>query len=257
MKPNYICIGVQKGGTNSLIKYLNLHPEIYMAEGEKHFFDRKLSDGELSHKDIKNYEKSFKTNKTIVGEKTPSYCYLRYAIDRIYNYDKNMKLIIILREPISRAFSQYNMGLNNNGKTLNNVIEEQILNEFKKEEHIKLDELKSNGGYLITRGFYDEILEYILSKFSRDNLYIGISEEINKNKQKYYNEIYEFLGTTKLIKINDTLNTHVREYTKKIPKKLEKYLYNIYKPHNEKLYKILGRKIDSWENYYIQLKSAF
>ena len=112
MKPNYICIGVQKGGTSSLINYLNLHPEIYMERREKHFFDRKLSDGELSDKDIKKYEESFKTTKPIVGEKTPSYCYLRYAIDRIYNYDKNMKLIIILREPISRAFSEYNMYLN-------------------------------------------------------------------------------------------------------------------------------------------------
>jgi hypothetical protein len=254
MKPNFICIGVQKGGTSSLIKYLNLNPEIYIKK-EKHFFDRKLSDGKLSHKDIKNYEKSFKTTKAIVGEKTPSYCYLRYAIDRIYNYDKNMKLIIILREPISRAFSQYNMSLNKRGKTLNNVTEEQILNQFKKDKHIKLDELKSNGGYYIIRGFYDEILEYILSKFSRDNLYIGISEEINENKQKYYNEIYEFLGATKLKKINTTLNTHIREYKKSIPKKLEKYLYNIYKPHNEKLYKTLGRKIDIWEKYYNQLES--
>ena len=259
MKPNYICIGVQKGGTTSLINYLNLHPEIYMASREKHFFDRKLSDGVLSDKDIKIYEESFKTTKPIVGEKTPSYCYLRYAIDRIYDYNKNMKLIIILREPIARAFSEYNMGLGLKKikKTLNDKSEEEIFNEVISEENIKLNQLKSNGGYIVIRGFYDEILEYILSKFSRDNLYIGISEEINKNKLKYYNEIYEFLGTTKLTKIDDTLNTHVRKYEKKIPKKLEKYLYNIYKPHNEKLYKILGRKIDSWENYYIQLKSEF
>jgi site-specific recombinase XerD len=149
------------------------------------------------------------------------------------------------------------MRLNFQKKTLNDKSEEEIFNEVISERNIKLNQLKSNGKYIVIRGFYDEILEYILSKFSRDNLYIGISEEINQNKLKYYNEIYEFLGTTKLIKINDTLNTHVRKYTKKIPKKLEKYLYNIYKPHNEKLYKILGRKIDSWENYYIQLKSAF
>jgi hypothetical protein len=258
MKPNYICIGVQKGGTNSLINYLNLHPEIYVKLKERHFFDRKLSQGELSDEDIKKYEESFNTTKTIVGEKTPSYCYLRYAIDRIYNYDKNMKLIIILREPISRAFSQYNMNLDKNKNTLNDRTDKQIFNQVISEENIKLNELRSGGGYLVIRGFYDEILEYILSKFSRDNLYIGISEEINQNKQKYYNEIYEFLGATKLKKINDTFNTNVRKYKRKIPKKLEKYLYNIYKPHNEKLYKILGRKIDSWENYYIQLKkSAF
>jgi hypothetical protein len=257
MKPNYICIGVQKGGTTSLINYINLHPEIYMVNREMHFFDRELSDGELSDEDIKKYEKLFKTTKTIVGEKTPSYCYLRYAIDRIYDYDKNMKLIIILREPISRAFSQYNMDLNKNKKTLNDRTDEQIFNQVISEENIKLNELRSNGEYIVIRGFYDEILEYILSKFSRDNLYIGISEEINQNKLKYYNEIYEFLGATKLKKKNDTLNRHVRKYTKSIPKNLEKYLYNIYKPHNEKLYKILGRKIDLWENYYNQLKSAF
>jgi hypothetical protein len=256
MKPNFICIGVQKGGTSSLVKYLNSHPEIYMNK-EQHFFDRKLSKGELNDEDIKNYEKSFKTTKPIVGEKSPSYCYLRYAIDRIYNYEKNIKLIIILREPISRAFSQYNMGLNFRNNNLNDRTDEEIFNQILSEENVKLSELRSNGGNHVIRGFYDEILEYILSKFSRDNLYIGISEEINQDKQKYYNEIYEFLGATKLDKISDTLNVHVREYTKKIPKKLEKYLYNIYKPHNEKLYKILGRKIDSWENYYNQLKSEF
>ena len=256
MKPNFICIGVQKGGTTSLREYLNKHPEIYMASGEKHFFDRKLSDGELSDKCIKKYEESFETNKKIVGEKTPSYNYLRYAVDRIYDYDKNMKLIILLREPISRAFSQYNMVLNKQKKTLNDRTDEQIFNEVISEENIKLNELTSNGarGYFIIRGFYDEILEYILSKFPRDNLYIGISEEINQNKVKYYNEIYKFLGATKLKKINYKLNMNVRKYTKRIPKKLEKYLYNIYKPHNEKLYKILGRKIDLWENYYIQLR---
>lgn len=257
MKPSFICIGVQKGGTSSLVNYLNSHPEIYTINKELHFFDRKLSEGELNDEDIKNYENSFKTTKTIVGEKSPSYCYLRYAIDRIYNYDKNIKLIIILREPISRAFSQYNMGLNNKNKNLNDRTDEEIFSQILSEENVKLSELRSNGGHLVIRGFYDEILEYILSKFSRDNLYIGISEEINQDKQKYYNEIYEFLGATKLDKISDTLNVHVREYTKKIPKKLEKYLYNIYKPHNEKLYKILGRKIDSWENYYNQLKSEF
>ena len=257
MKPNFICIGAQKGGTTSLKNYLNFHPEIYMANKEKHFFDRALSKGELSNKDIKKYNQSFKTTKTIVGEKTPSYCYLRYAIDRIYDYDKNMKLIIILREPISRGFSQYNMNLTaKKGKTLMDVTEEKILNDFKK-KYIKLHELKSNGANYITRGFYDEILEYILSKFPKNNIYVGISEEINKNKLKYYNEIYDFLGATKLKKINKTLNAHIRKYDKDIPKKLEKYLYNIYKPHNEKLYEILGRKIDIWEDYYIQLEKAF
>ena len=44
-KPDYICIGVQKGGTTSLIHYLNEHPEIFMVDHETHFFDRNFSYG--------------------------------------------------------------------------------------------------------------------------------------------------------------------------------------------------------------------
>tara|TARA_B100000424_G_scaffold236520_1_gene201499 strand:+ start:2604 stop:3365 length:762 start_codon:yes stop_codon:yes gene_type:complete len=253
MKPNYLCIGVQKGGTTSLINYLNYHPEIYMMQGEMHFFDKKLSKGKLTENDIKEYEDSFQTKKEIVGEKTPSYCYLRYALDRIYDYNKNIKLIIILREPISRAFSAYNMSINQMKKTLNDVTEYDILKAFKEKESQNLDKLQPNLGGYIVRGYYDEILNYILLKFPRNNIYIGISEEINKDKLKYYNEIFEFLGATKLKKINENLNSHCRKYEKPIPKAVEKYLYNIYKSHNEKLYKILGRKIDIWENYYNQI----
>jgi len=253
MKPHFICIGVQKGGTSSLINYLNFHPEIYMPEKEIHFFD---SFKELTNDFIEKYENFFKTNKLIIGEKTPSYCYLRYAIDNIYNYDKNIKLIIILREPISRAYSNFNQG-KQIGKFSEINLDEDILKFFAKQENDKLTDRGNNFTKShIVRGYYDEILEYILSKFPRNNIYIGISEEINKNKLKYYNEIYEFLGANKLKEIQN-LNTRVGKYKKIIPKNLEKYLYNIYKPHNEKLYKILGRKIDIWENYYIQLKSEF
>lgn len=254
MKPNYICIGVQKGGTTSLKSYLNLHPQIYMHEREIHFFDRKLSLGDLTDEDIDAYERTFDTIKHIVGEKTPSYNYLRFAMDRIYHYNKNMKLIILLREPISRAFSQYNMCLQIYGRNPNEIKDDEMFNEFKEQENEQLCEIQSNyvHAHSVARGYYDEILEYILSKFPRDNIYIGISEEINQDKSKYYNEIYEFLGASKLA-IHENLNTHEREYTKTIPKRLESYLYNIYKPHNEKLYKILGRKIDIWEKYYATL----
>lgn len=144
-------------------------------------------------------------------------------MNRIYNYNPNIKLILILREPISRAFSQYNMHLNSKGKTLNDVSEIQIIKDFEKEKNVTFPELKENGNYFIIRGKYDEIIEYILSIFPRENVYIGIAEEIKNNKHQYYNEIFKIL---------------------------EKKLYQIYRTHNEKLYKILGRSIEIWEKYY-------
>ena len=107
VKPNFIIIGAQ-AGTNSFFNLLTNHPDIFIKGGETHFFD-KPKNKKFDHSTISNYEKSFKTNKTCVGEKTPSYYYLLFAIDRIHNHYPDIKLILILREPISRAFSQFNM----------------------------------------------------------------------------------------------------------------------------------------------------
>ena len=52
-------------------------------------------------------------------------------MDRIYNYDKNMKLIILLREPIARAFSHYNMTFE---KKMDKVTDQEILTHLKKDE---------------------------------------------------------------------------------------------------------------------------
>jgi len=248
VKPTFLCIGVQKSGTTSLINYLNQHPEIFIQECEPHFFDTT----EPTEAEIIKYENAFNTNKLIIGEKTPAYNYLQFAMDRIYKYNPNMKLILILREPIARAFSQYNMKLNQQKKTLN---EQQIMIDFEKEENIKLAELKKNGNYYIVRGKYDEIIRYIFSKFSSENVYIGIAEEIKANKQKYYTEIIHFLGAKPLNRINENVDTHIGQYKKSIPKPLEEKLYHIYKPHNERLYEILGRKIESWEIYYNKIKA--
>jgi hypothetical protein len=242
-KPNYLCIGVQKGGTCSLKNYMNQHPEIYMLNHEGHYFDNV----EPNEKNIMLYEKQFLANKNkkpLIGERTPSYCYLPYAIDRIYTYNPHFKLIIILREPISRAYSQFNMQFRDRIHS--------FLPDIMKEKDVSLRELKSNGGkgYIIVRGFYDEQLEYIYSKFDRSQIHVAISEEIKKNRNSEYNKMYKFLGASKEIVVDETQDCHFGKYKKPINLSDAKALYDIYRPHNERLYELLGRKIDSWETYY-------
>lgn len=244
-KPTFLCIGVQKGGTTSIIHYMNQHPDIYMVNKELHFFDKFKPTPKL----IANYESKFKPNgKLIIGEKTPSYCYLRYAINRIHFYDPNIKLIIILREPIARAYSQYNMF---NPNRLDNFMAHIL-----PKKNIALSNIRKNNRsqYNIVRGFYDKQLTHILSKFPKENVYIGISEEIQKNKQVEYNKIMNFLGAKDNIVIDETKDVHIRTYTAPLNVEDAKVLYDIYKPHNETLYEILGRKVDIWENYYKTLE---
>lgn len=242
-EPNFIIVGVQKGGTTSLIHYLNQHSNIYVYPSEIHFFDKKYNNG------IKFYENHFRTNKKVVGEKTPIYCYKRICIDRIYKHYPNIKLIIILREPIQRAFSQWNMCQSRHdsyplkNKLFRKTIEDDLIQknmEFKESD-------------VLQRGYYDEQIKYILSKFDKKNIYIGISEEIRKNKDIEYSKIYNFLGVTNIKNFNKNLDKREGKYDIKLNNEDKKFLYNIYKPHIENIYSIIGRKIDIWEKYYENL----
>ena len=109
-KPNFLIIGTQKSGTESHTTHLNQHSNVYMYEGECHFFDR----GDYQP-DYDEYHEFFKDveNEIAIGEKTPSYMYFHFAIDNIYEYNPDMKLIMFLREPISRTYSQYSMDRGN------------------------------------------------------------------------------------------------------------------------------------------------
>lgn len=218
-KPDYICIGVQKAGTSSLINYLNEHPHIFMKSKECHFFN-KPKQQKLNKEDFKLYERRFITQKQYVGEKTPSYSCLPYSINKIRKYNPNMKLIIILREPISRAFSQYNMYKNSADPKKRKKVNSTFDNEIQSELHLEIKTptdpktLTSTGKYYIIRGRYIEQIEHILSIFPRKQLYIGISEQIKANKDSEYKKITNFITNqldSKEIYSNSNKNTNKKD----------------------------------------------
>jgi hypothetical protein len=176
MKPTYLCIGAQKGGTTSFINYMNMNPDIYCHPEELHFFDKNYNYHENR---IHEYEKKMNTHKKIIGEKTPSYGYLHYTINRIYKHYPDIKLVYILREPIARAFSQYNMV-----STTPSI--QDFTQKIQEDEKTDLSKITDNlpHKYMLTRGYYIEHIEHILTMFPPENLLIMISEESNKTKIK-------------------------------------------------------------------------
>jgi len=116
MLPDFIIIGVQRGGTTSLYKYMTKHPKIIPAlKKEIHFFDNKFGKG-LSWYESQFMQNPFfcllkrkrKSEDTITGEASPYYIYHPHVPKRISKILPNVKLIAILRNPIERAFSHYN-----------------------------------------------------------------------------------------------------------------------------------------------------
>ncbi|XP_076000298.1 heparan sulfate glucosamine 3-O-sulfotransferase 3B1a [Genypterus blacodes] len=101
--PQAIIIGVKKGGTRALLEFLRLHPDIRAVGAEPHFFDRNYDKGLEWYREL--MPKSPKGQMTM--EKTPSYYVTKEVPARIYTMSKDTKLIVVVRDPVTRAISDY------------------------------------------------------------------------------------------------------------------------------------------------------
>ncbi|XP_029553626.1 heparan sulfate glucosamine 3-O-sulfotransferase 3B1 [Salmo trutta] len=108
--PQAIIIGVKKGGTRALLEFLRVHPDIRAVGAEPHFFDRNYENGLEWYREL--------MPKTLEGqitmEKTPSYFVTREAPARISVMSRDTKLIVVVRDPITRAISDYTQTLSKN-----------------------------------------------------------------------------------------------------------------------------------------------
>ncbi|CAN5742667.1 sulfotransferase [soil metagenome] len=102
--PNFLLIGAMRSGTSSLARWLRGHPEIFLAvPKELHYFDREHERG------VAWYQERFAdvADETAVGEATPSYLYRVDAVERMAALVPDARLLVILREPVERAYSHY------------------------------------------------------------------------------------------------------------------------------------------------------
>lgn len=105
--PQAIIIGVKKGGTRALLEFLRVHPDIRAVGAEPHFFDRNYDNGLDWYREL--------MPKTLEGqitmEKTPSYFVTQEAPARISAMSRDTKLIVVVRDPVTRAISDYTQTL--------------------------------------------------------------------------------------------------------------------------------------------------
>ncbi|XP_023665928.1 heparan sulfate glucosamine 3-O-sulfotransferase 5 [Paramormyrops kingsleyae] len=103
--PHAIIIGVRKGGTRALLEMLNLHPAVVKASQEIHFFDndRNYARGV----DWYRQKMPFSFPQQITIEKSPAYFITEEVPERIFKMNSSIKLLVIVREPTTRAISDY------------------------------------------------------------------------------------------------------------------------------------------------------
>jgi hypothetical protein len=194
-KLDFLVCGAQKSGTSALDRYLRAHDEICMPDGikELHFFD---DDQFFEAKKISysKYHKHFKRQSShkIAGEVTPSYMFVGEAVKRIWEYNSAIRLVVILRSPIERAYSQWNMRKRSGREALS--FDECIKREMScAKEGMYYRKARAT---LISRGFYCEQIRRLLYFFPRSSLHIIRNEDLRNSPNDTMKEIYEFLGVS-------------------------------------------------------------
>lgn len=273
--PNFLVVGAQKSGTTSLHEILSEHPQINMSKvKEINFFtlDKNYQKGVEFYSSF--FDSGTLEDPIAIGESSPGYmCYPGVA-EKIKKDLGNIKIVMILRDPIKRAFSQYW----DNRRQLSEPLNEQtIVDRY-------LNENYSPGerGYF-SRGVYINYIKVYERNFGRRNLYIMFLEDLISNPKEQLQNLYSFIGVdinqgfqtlpnaanSSKIYINpfysflfkhnkycEYLPVHARRFFLFGKEKIFKYqlpedsilkeVKAFYKPFNEELENYLDRKLDKW-----------
>lgn len=193
MLVDFFIVGAPKAGTTSLFYYLNKNKGICMSSiKEPNFFSsqdlkiQKIYYDSLILDNLKEYERIFtpKNKQQIIGEASVSYLFYPNVANRIFDYNPRSKIIIILRDPVERAFSHYSMDLR--------------LGHVK----LSLDELFDLGlnnkdnlffqQYILLGQYYEQVNRYI-KVFGRENICVKFYDELKLDASSFYSDILKFL----------------------------------------------------------------
>jgi hypothetical protein len=193
---NFLIVGAAKAGTTTLVGYLKQHPQIFMPEDELYkepaFFSRK---GERMG--IDKYLRLFdgaKPENKMIGEGSTAYLTDKVSAKRIYTYNPNMKIILILRNPIKRAYSLYNWMVQEGYEYAKNFENALLLEKTRKNKQSFFQpEYYWNYMYFSSGLYYEQVKRY-LTEFNPNNILILIFEEMIKDTKSTFKNICEFLN---------------------------------------------------------------
>jgi hypothetical protein len=201
-KPDFLIIGAQKAGTSSLFHYLSQHPDIDLpSEKELHFFDIHYENGIEWYSDL--FPKKRFLSRKITGEATPYYLFYPHAVERIHAHYSAIKLIVLLRNPIDRAYSHFQMERDRGVEPephFMRAIElenERIADE---EKRIKCGEINSSDNLrnysYVRRGLYGKQIALWLQYFLPRQILFIKSESFFSDTNIHLERIQNFLGVS-------------------------------------------------------------
>lgn len=312
--PNFFFVGTVKGGTTSLHRYLHQHPQIYMSPvKEVNYFSANDIKEEDFSKDYRHdvnvnletylnssmedpihiahitkeedYLKLFRfaNGAKAIGEMSLSYLLYPSASQKIKATYPQAKILMMLRDPAERAFSQYVMNVKQ-GKTLAKDFIEEITNDDK----VAVKGWGANHQYLFVGKYFEQVKRYY-EMFPATKIKVFLYDDYKKDAAAVVKEMFEFLevdtninvdtktrynegGMPKFQKLNYWLNQsgaiswakrmlpkslrapfkkwmYSSDQTPKMTSEERKFLVDYYKNDILQLQNLIGRDLHQWLKY--------
>ncbi|MCT8161682.1 sulfotransferase domain-containing protein [Pseudoruegeria sp. SHC-113] len=204
---NFVVAGTQKGGTRAFGHFLRQHPQIRLSHPdapEPHFFDMKFKDAHPG--DYAPYHALFppRAAETTTGDITPIYMFLPEIAARIHAYNPAMKWILLLRDPVARAYSQWNMQYEKGWET------REFLDALHHESRSRAELGRHPFFSYIQRGRYSLQIKNLLSVFPRENLLLLKSSDLRDAHDEALDTACDFLGVDRFTV--PAARVHARSY---------------------------------------------
>ena len=198
MKVGIFIVGAPKAGTTSLHYYMNEHPEILMSSvKEPNFFsDKEITNQGLYYETSRintsqKYHNLFleQEDEKIFGESSVSYLFYPEVPKRIKEYNTEAKIIIMLRNPVDRAFSHYLMDFRLG------LIADRFLDIFNKKKGLRFQQ------YFLLGNYYSQVKRYF-DEFNKKNVHIIWYSDFKKNAEKEVRKVFNFIDVNSDYKVN-------------------------------------------------------
>lgn len=190
MKANTFIIGSQKAGTTSLYRYLAQHPDVYFSEVKEVTY---FVDNEHYEKGVEWYHDFFNKHNSepIVASSFVHMLVDEKAPERLYEYNRDSKIIICLREPVSRAHSAFHYAIKNGWESEETSFEECLTREL---DSSKMPITRYHDRNYFHNGLYHHHINQWIKYFPRDQITLVKDTDLRHKGSEVLSSIFNFLG---------------------------------------------------------------
>jgi hypothetical protein len=256
--PEFLIVGAQRSGTTSLYRYLSRHPAVVPVLFGKgvHYFDTDFARGPAW------YRSHFPTTahrarvarrvgvRPVSGEGSPYYLFHPLVPERVAAAIPDVQIVVVLRDPVARAYSQYNHERARGFERL--PFEDAIAAEGERlageDERIRRDPVYRSFSHqhhsYVARGMYVKQLERWRAVLDRERILVLLSEDLFSDPDAAYRRTLAFLGVP-----DRSLPSYERANSRSypaMPDGIQAALRSIFAEPNRRLAAWLGRSLP-WE----------